>query len=150
MEFGACYQSMAVVPDGTAPAAVDDPVTESRPGSRAPHVWLRRGAEQISTVDLFGPRFVLLAGSGGDAWRRAAQGIDLSWPPLVAHTVGGDGDLVDPDGNWHEAYGVDADGAVLVRPDGHVAWRSRSAASDPAEVLRATLDRVFGRMLATA
>jgi 2-polyprenyl-6-methoxyphenol hydroxylase-like FAD-dependent oxidoreductase len=152
--FGACYQSMAVVPDGTAPAAVDDPVTEyvpsGRPGSRAPHVWLRRGAEQISTIDLFGPRFVLLAGSRGDAWRRAAQGIDMSWPPLVAHTVGEDGDLVDPDGNWHAAYGVEADGAVLVRPDGHVAWRSRSAASDPAEVLRAALDRVFGRMLATA
>jgi putative polyketide hydroxylase len=152
--FGACYQSMAVVPDGTAPAAVDDPVTEyvpsARPGSRAPHVWLRRGAEQISTIDLFGPRFVLLAGSGGDAWRRAAQGIALSWPPLVAHTVGEGGDLIDPDGNWHEAYGVEADGAVLVRPDGHVAWRSRSAAPDPAEALRAALDRVFGRMLATA
>ena len=93
---------------------------------------------------------MLLAGSRGGAWRRAAQGINLSWPPLVAYTVGEDGDLVDPDGNWREAYGVDADGAVLVRPDGHVAWRSRSAASDPAEVLRTALDRVFGRMLATA
>jgi hypothetical protein len=152
--FGACYQSMAVVPDGTPPAAVDDPVTEyvpsARPGSRAPHVWLRRGAEQISTIDLFGPRFVVLAGRNGDAWRRAAQAIDMSWPPLVAHIVGEGGDLVDPDGNWHETYGVEADGAVLVRPDGHVAWRSRSAASDPAQVLRAALDRVFGGMLATA
>jgi putative polyketide hydroxylase len=152
--FGACYQSMAVVPDGTAAAAVEDSVTEyvpsARPGSRAPHVRLRRGDAQISTIDLFGPRFVLLAGSRGGAWRRAAHGIDLSWPPLVAYTVGEDGDLVDPDGNWREAYGVDADGAVLVRPDGHVAWRSRSAASDPTEVLRTALDRVFGRMLATA
>jgi putative polyketide hydroxylase len=152
--FGACYQSMAVVPDGTTAAAVEDPVTEyvpsARPGSRAPHVRLRRGNAQISTIDLFGPRFVLLAGSRGGAWRRAAQGIDLSWPPLVAYTVGEDGDLVDPDRNWREAYGVDADGAVLVRPDGHVAWRSRSAASDPTEVLRTALDRLFGRMLATA
>jgi len=152
--FGACYQSMAVVPDGTAPAAVDDPVTEyvpsARPGSRAPHVWLRHGAEQISTIDLFGPRFVLLAGRKGDAWRRAAQEIEISWPPLVAHTVGEGSDLGDPDGNWQAAYGVDADGAVLVRPDGHVAWRSRSAASDPVEALRAALDRVLGRVLATA
>ncbi len=63
-----------------APAAVDDPVTEyvpsARPGNRAPHVWLRRGNEQISTIDLFGPRFVLLAGSRGDAWLRAAQAIE--------------------------------------------------------------------------
>jgi hypothetical protein len=145
---------MAVVPDGTAPAAVDDPVTEyvpsARPGSRAPHVWLRRGSGQISTIDLFGPRFVVLAGRRGDAWRRAAQDINMSWPPLVAYTVGEGGDLIDPDGNWHEAYGVDADGAVLVRPDGHVAWRSRSAASDPVDVLRAALDRMFGRVLAAA
>jgi putative polyketide hydroxylase len=93
---------------------------------------------------------VLLAGSRGNAWRRAAQGIDIPWPPLVAYTVGEGGDLGDPDGNWHEAYGVDAGGAVSVRPDGHVAWRSRSTASDSTEVLRAALDRVFGRMLATA
>ena len=152
--FGACYQSTAVVPDGTAPAAVEDPVTEyvpsARPGNRAPHVWLRRGNEQISTIDLFGPRFVLLAGSRGDAWLRAAQAIELSWPPLVAHMIGEDSELIDPDRNWHEANGVDADGAVLVRPDGHVAWRSRSAASNPTEALRAALDRVFGRVLATA
>ena len=152
--FGACYQSMAVVPDGAPEAAVDDPVTEyvpsARPGSRAPHVWLRRGNEQISTIDLFGPHFVLLAGRDGDAWRRAAQGIDLSWPALIAHSVGKDGDLGDPDGHWHQAYGVDTDGAVLVRPDGHVAWRSRSGVSNPAEILRAALDRLFGRMPAVA
>jgi len=152
--FGACYQSMAVVPDGTPAVAIDDPVTDylpsARPGSRAPHVWLRRGNEQISTIDLFGPHFVLLAGAGGDAWRRAAQGIGPSWPPLLVFTVGKGGDLGDPDGNWHEVYGVDTDGAVLVRPDGHVAWRSRTSASNPAEVLRAALDCLYGRMPAIA
>jgi 2-polyprenyl-6-methoxyphenol hydroxylase-like FAD-dependent oxidoreductase len=148
--FGACYESMAVVPDGTPRDVVDDPVTDyvpsARPGSRAPHVWLKRGDEQISTIDLFGPHFALLAGRGGDAWRRAAQAIGPSWPPLVVHTVGKDGDLGDPDGDWHEAYGVDADGAVLVRPDGHVAWRSRSGASRSLEVLCTVLDGLFGRM----
>src|SRR5450432_1298845 len=152
--FGACYQSTAVVPDGTPPVAVDDPVTEyvpsARPGSRAPHVWLRRGNEQISTIDLFGPHFVLLAGRDGDAWRRAAQGIGTPWPPLIAFTVGKDCDLSDPDGNWHDAYGVDPDGAVLVRPDGHVAWRSRSGAINPLEVLRTALDCLFDRMPAIA
>jgi putative polyketide hydroxylase len=152
--FGACYQSIAVVPDGTPRVVVDDPVTEylpsARPGSRAPHVWLKRDNAQISTIDLFGPHFVLLAGPDGDAWRRAAQAIGPSSPPLVAFTVGNDGDLADPDGNWHDAYGVDSDGAVLVRPDGHVAWRSRSGASNPLQVLRTALDRLFGRMPAIA
>src|SRR5258707_13121494 len=53
--FGACYRSTAVVPDGTPPVAVDDPVTEywpsARPGSRAPHGRPNRGDEQISTSD---------------------------------------------------------------------------------------------------
>jgi putative polyketide hydroxylase len=148
--FGACYQSTAVVPDGTPPVAVDDPVTDyvpsARPGSRAPHVWLTRGDQQISTIDLFGPHFVLLAGPDGDAWRRAVQAIGPSWPPLLVYTVGKDGDLGDGDGDWHKAYGVDTDDAVLVRPDGHVAWRSRRGASNPPDVLRAALDCLFGRM----
>jgi len=152
--FGARYESTAVIPDGTPPVAVEDPVTDyvssARPGSRAPHAWLRRGDAQISTIDLFGPQFVLLAGRDGDAWRRAAQAIGPSWPPLVAHAVGADGDLADPDGHWHDAYGIDPDGAVLVRPDGHVAWRSRAGSSSPADVLRGALDRLLGRMPAMA
>jgi len=145
---------MAVVPDGTPAVAIVDPVTEyvpsARPGSRAPHVWLKRGNLRISTSDLVGPHFGLLAGTDGYAWRRAAQAIGPSWPPLFVFTVGKDGDLGDPDDIWHEAYGVDTDGAVLVRPDGHVAWRSRSGASNPLEVLRTALDCVFGRMPAIA
>jgi hypothetical protein len=152
--FGAAYESSAVVPDGTPRVAVDDPVTDyvpsARPGGRAPHVFLTRGDERISTVDLFGPHFVLLAGADGGAWRRAAQAIGAMVPPLQAYTIGAGGDLGDPDGNWHAAYGVDSDGAVLVRPDGHVAWRSRSGASNPEGALRAALDRVFGRMPAIA
>jgi putative polyketide hydroxylase len=152
--FGACYESTAVVPDGTPRVVADDPVTEylpsARPGSRAPHVWLKRVNEQISTIDLFGPHIVLLAGSDGDAWRRAAQAIGPSWPPLRVFTVGKDADLGNPDGTWHAAYGVDTDGAVLVRPDGHVAWRSRSGASSPLEILRTALDGLFGRMPAIA
>jgi putative polyketide hydroxylase len=150
--FGASYESSAVVPDGTPPISVDDPVTEyvpsARPGGRAPHVRLMRGTEQISTIDLFGPHFVLL--TGRDGWRQAAQVLGASWPPLKAFTVGKDGDLGDPDANWHEAYGIEPDGAVLVRPDGYVAWRSRSGTSSPMEVLRAMLDRMLGKVAAIA
>jgi putative polyketide hydroxylase len=152
--FGARYESMAVVSDGTPTLVIEDPVTEyvssARPGGRAPHVWLRRGDAQISTVDLFGPHFVLLAGGEGDAWRRAAQAIGASWPPVMAYTVGTGGDLGDPDGKWRDAYGVDSDGAVLVRPDGHVAWRSHSGVANPAETLRTALDGLLGRTPAIA
>jgi putative polyketide hydroxylase len=152
--FGANYQSMAVLPDGSPPVDVADPVTEyaqsARPGGRAPHVRLTRGAEQISTIDLFGAHFTLLAGRDGDSWRQAAQGINASWPPVVAHGIGGSGELSDPDGNWHEVYGVEPDGAVLVRPDGYVAWRSRSKAANPQAALRAAIDGLLGRVAAMA
>jgi 2-polyprenyl-6-methoxyphenol hydroxylase-like FAD-dependent oxidoreductase len=152
--FGACYQSPAIVPDGTPPVVAEDPVTEylpsARPGSRAPHVWLTRGNEKISTIELFGPHFVLLAGPDGEAWRAAAQAIGPTRPPLLVFTVGKHGDLGEADGNWCEAYGVEAAGAVLVRPDGHVAWRSRSGAPNAPEVLGTALACVFGRMPAMA
>jgi hypothetical protein len=152
--FGANYQSSAVVPDGTPPVAVADPVTEyvqsARPGARAPHLRLTRGAETISTIDLFGAHFTLLTGRDGEAWQKAAQGLDVSWPPIVAHSICGSGELSDPDGNFGELYGLEADGAVLVRPDGYVAWRSRGGAANPQVGLRAAIDGLLGRVAAMA
>src|SRR6201996_7972233 len=152
--FGVTYDSMAGVPDGTPPVAIEDPVTEyvpsARPGSRAPHVWLQRGNEQISTIDLIGAHFLLLAGPRGDAWRQAAKAAAPAWPPLVAYTVGADTDVSDPDAKWLSAYEIDADGAVLIRPDGYVAWRSRSGSSDPEGALRAAFGKMFGRVPAMA
>jgi putative polyketide hydroxylase len=147
--FGAAYESSAVVPDGTPPPFVADPITQyvpsARPGRRAPHVWLEREGERISTIDLFGPRFVLLTGPRGHAWREAARAVTSpSFPPLVAYTIGGDGELSDSDGTWQAAYEVEADGAVLVRPDGQVAWRSRSGVDEAGLELEGALRRMFG------
>jgi hypothetical protein len=77
--FGQSYRSAAVVPDGTPPLPVEDPVTQylalARPGSRAPHVWLERGGERLSTIDLFGGGFVLLTGAEGGTWIDAATKV---------------------------------------------------------------------------
>ena len=130
------YDSRAVVPDGTLLPAVTNEVMDyaptARPGSRAPHMWLRRGKERISTLDLFDRSFVLLTGTEGTAWiaaaRDAAKRLRL---PLDCHTVGKHGTLIDETGEWTSLYGVEPDGAVLVRPDGHVAWRARWATATP-------------------
>jgi len=143
--FGAHYDSGAVVPDGSVSAAAADAVTEyvpsAVPGCRAPHVWLTRDGERTSTIDLFGQGFVLLAGPEGRAWRDAAA--NCSPAPLKTYVIGGD--LGDPDEAWLEAYGVKKDGAVLVRPDGHVGWRSVSLPHDPARQLAAAMRRILGR-----
>jgi putative polyketide hydroxylase len=65
--------------------------------------------------------------------------------PLDAYTVGDGADLADDDGGWQTTYGIGDDGAVLVRPDGYVAWRSRSGAGRGADTLPAVIAGVLGR-----
>ena len=143
--FGLSYDSAAVVPDGTPPEQNDNPITQyiptARPGRRAPHVWLVKGGEKLSTIDLFGAHFTLLAGAEGQAWCDAAA--DMQGPRLIAHRIGGD--LTDPDNTWADAYGVTAGGAVLVRPDGQVAWRARTGVADARLALKSALDQVLAR-----
>jgi hypothetical protein len=116
----------------------------ARPGSRAPHVWLEREGNQMSTIDLFGRGFVLLAGPEGGAWSgAAAQLAARRTTRLDSYTIGGSQYLADPEGKWQEGYGIDADGAVLVRPDGYVGWRSRNMAGDPGRILQHALDRIL-------
>jgi hypothetical protein len=149
MIFAAAYESAAILPDGTALPEVANPVSEyvptARPGCRAPHIWLSCAGHRLSTLDLFVTRFVLLAGQAGTAWCRAAREVAQTRRlPLHAFTVGAQGDLIDPERSWATTYGVEQDGAVLVRPDGHVAWRTRSSVPNPAPVLQGVLASILG------
>jgi 2-polyprenyl-6-methoxyphenol hydroxylase-like FAD-dependent oxidoreductase len=148
--LGYIYDSAATIPDGSSPPPVADPVTEyvptARPGSRAPHVWLSRNGVRLSTLDLFERSFVLLAGEDGQTWcAAAAQVANMMKVPLDAFRIGGDSDLADVDDSWARVYGVTPRGAVLVRPDGHVAWRCASDAAAPQAELQHVLSRLLGR-----
>ena len=133
-----------VVPDGMR--------LNGDPGSRAPHLWVQRSGERRSTLDLYERTLVLLSGAGvsGDAWRSAAKRVaDRLAVPLDVYAVGTgrDADLVTENGaDWAEAYGTTAEGAVLVRPDGFVAWRSYTAVADAEEVLQSVLASVLHRV----
>jgi 2-polyprenyl-6-methoxyphenol hydroxylase-like FAD-dependent oxidoreductase len=151
LDLGVHYEEAgAFVSDDTPPPPVSDPVTQyiptAKPGYRAPHFWLRRGAERMSSVDLFQRDFVVLTGANGHAWIKAVREIgpqgDLG---LVGYRVGPAGDLVPESADFTALYGIDEWGAVLVRPDGHVAFRSRSQPADPMRSLRAALRTVLGR-----
>jgi putative polyketide hydroxylase len=147
MIFGTQYASTAVLPDGTPAPVVANPVTDyvasARPGGRAPHVALKRNGQAISTIDLFGAGFVLLTGRKGETWRRAAERLERM-PPIAALGIG-EGGLEDPADQWPCAYGVGADGAVLVRPDGHVAWRCPAMVPDPPATLATALTAILSR-----
>jgi hypothetical protein len=135
-----------LIADGTTAPAVENPVTDyvptGRPGHRAPHVVLRNGTGTGSTLDLFETEMVLLAGPRGTAWRDAARAA-AGDVPLNTWTIGADGEFADPDGDWQTLYGVGPDGAVLVRPDGHVAWRAAVMAPDPRPVMAQVFDTLF-------
>jgi putative polyketide hydroxylase len=152
-DLGFRYDTGALIPDGTPapPASSSVYVPTARPGSRAPHLWLRRNGQRLSTLDLFDRTFVLLAGSAGAAWRQAAAAVKAALRvPLDAYLLGPGGDCDDVEGDFLEAYGLAGDGVVLVRPDGHVAWRQHTAPRDPQGALAAALATVTGRRGSTS
>ncbi|RZQ61947.1 FAD-dependent oxidoreductase [Amycolatopsis suaedae] len=121
MIFGYRYASDTPLEDPREPSG--------RPGSRAPHVWLDRDGEKVSTVDLFTGSFTLLAGPDGAGWAAAAAALGLDF-----HRIG-----TDPDDRFTRGYGITRSGATLVRPDGFIAWRAATLPELPEERLRQAL-----------
>jgi putative polyketide hydroxylase len=120
---------------GCSDAVHADPRTTcGRPGSRAPHVWLMRGGQRVSTIDLTG-HFLLLAGADGAPWARAAPRVAAGFGGLTLDTYCVGQDLADAEGRFAEAYGISSAGASLLRPDGFVAWRSAGSSPEPERVL---------------
>lgn len=145
--------SGAVIPDADAqeevfardPGLHGQPTT--RPGAKIPHAWLvGTDGRRLSTLDVVGKGlFTLVTGLSGTAWVDAARA--LGEPCLRTVVIGAPGAL-DAYYTWHRLREIDEDGALLVRPDGVIAWRSPrgpvsvDAASD---ALQRALRGVLGR-----
>jgi len=130
LRLGYCYEPSPIcVPDGSKRVAPTTPdfVAVARPGTRAPHAWI---GENRSTLDLFGQGFVLLRlGAAPPSAAAIAEAAKKRGVPLK---------IVDlPDEKIAALY---ERALVLVRPDGHVAWRDDAA---PIDAL-ALIDRVRG------
>ncbi|MFE9019533.1 FAD-dependent oxidoreductase [Streptomyces sp. NPDC007808] len=152
MTVALCYRyaSDAVVgAPPERPIVPDAFLLGGEPGSRAPHMWVMRDGERISTLDLYERSFVLLTGSGGQKWRTAAQKAASNLGvPVEVYLVGTgpDHDLSpEADADWADLHGTAEDGAVLVRPDGFVAWRADAAMPDADRVLTQVLQTVLCR-----
>ncbi|MGI5436144.1 FAD-dependent oxidoreductase [Streptomyces shenzhenensis] len=183
--LGYRYPRGAVIgADPEQPVVPEELTLTGQPGSRAPHQWLRRSGERLSTLDLYERSLVLLSDAPDDAgWHAAARRIaEQDGVRLDAYRIGpgADADLTydtQPTGgpagpgrpggtsgpgaaggpgrpggtsgaggpgaassvDWARLHGTTADGAVLVRPDGFVAWRSSGAVPDPETTLRKVL-----------
>jgi putative polyketide hydroxylase len=146
--LGFTYIEGALLTDGSKQVQPRDPIVEylptARPGGRAPHVWLQKNGAQLSTLDLFTDRLALLTSGSGQAWREAAQVVARKVGVAIAtHVVGKEGDLTDPHDEFANTYGLGPSGAVLVRPDGHVAWRCRHIPAEPGRALLAAIGEIL-------
>src|SRR6266498_3362240 len=150
VEIGFTYEGGAVVDPGSAPVARDDMgriyTASTKPGHRLPHAWLDRDGQRLSTYALAGQHggFVPITGTQGHPWAEAAAtAADKTGVTMKTVTIGDD--YRDADGTWAQLCQISEDGAILVRPDNHVAWRSPATAPDPAGVLTDALCSVLGR-----
>jgi 2,4-dichlorophenol 6-monooxygenase len=157
VELGQRYISGALVSDGTPfPAYTRDPELyyhpTTHPGAYLPHVWLQRGAERVSTLDLADySRFTLLTGVGGRAWVDAASVVGREFGlQIAAHSVGMRQSNDDVSGDWARRREIDDRGCILVRPDRFVAWRSHDWLADPVQALRDVLTEILDRAPARA
>jgi len=128
LQLGYRYEGSPICIDDGTPPLSDDPeklIPSARPGSRAPHASLADGR---STLDLFGRGFVLMR-LGDVPTAALEQAVKTRGVPLAVS------DIVAP-----EVAVLYGEKLVLVRPDGHVAWRGDAVPRDAGELI----DRVRG------
>ena len=153
VEMNQRYRSSAIQPDGQAePAFALDPELHAQlttwPGSRLPHVWVFDAAgKKHSTLDLCGHgKFTLLTGIGGEAWAKAAADAGKALGIEIAvRVIGPKRDFEDLGGDWARTSEISDSGAILVRPDHHVAWRRDSVTASPSADLTRALTAILSR-----
>ncbi|KAL6251316.1 hypothetical protein RBB50_001524 [Rhinocladiella similis] len=151
LHLGQRYEdSNAVVSDGSPfPPHQHDPVLfyepTTHPGAYLPHAWLEHEKKRLSTLDILEQgQFGLIVGIGGDPFVPAAKAIGQELKvELPVYKVGYRCPYDDVLGEWYCVREISDRGAILVRPDRHIAWRTMGRPDNPTEALRSALRHVL-------
>jgi 2,4-dichlorophenol 6-monooxygenase len=138
LQLGYVYAQGAVAREGEPPAPITDPsvfTPAAEVGARLPHGWLADGRSTLDLVPLDG--MTLLTVGAHDEWTAAAGDAQVA----VRHVRLDEGAIGE---GWRAQCGLGEEGALLVRPDQHVAWRADALPADPAAALRAALATILG------
>ncbi|KAJ9602184.1 hypothetical protein H2200_013304 [Cladophialophora chaetospira] len=143
--------SSAIAYDGTPfPPLTQDPVLcyepTTHPGAYLPHAWLEVDKKPVSTLDILEHgHFGLIVGIGGDAFNSAAETVSGELNVRIpVFKVGYRCPYDDVLGQWYEVREIGDRGALLVRPDRHIAWRTMDRPEDPTNALRAAMRHILG------
>jgi 2,4-dichlorophenol 6-monooxygenase len=153
VDLGQFYESAAIVPDGgSRPAPSRDPdlyyQASTVPGAHLPHAWVGDNRARLAMMDLAPyTRFTLITGIAGEAWEDAADKVAHELGvPLETVVIGPGRPVTDLYYDWSKLREVEESGALLVRPDKHIGWRSGSLPDDPEAALRDALAAILGRI----
>ena len=146
-ELGYRYVRGALIPSTSESAdeAWEDPHHPSViSGSRMPHVSLMdvsHNNKVLSTLDLVRRNFVLIAADHSSPWVDAvkSQKIAVDFYIISENST----PIRDPSGQFQELYQLKEGEAVLIRPDGHIAWRGVAEERDPSTTLKTVLKQVL-------
>lgn len=150
-DIGQRYRSsVAIIDDGTPfPDFVRDSelyyTPTTHPGAHIPHAWVEKERTRVSTVDLAGRGdFALIVGVGGGPWIAAAENLVSSLGVTIpTYSVGVRCEYDDVFGTWATLREIADDGALLVRPDGYIAWRSLTCPDDAASALASAVSGIL-------
>ncbi|HFK1720985.1 FAD-dependent oxidoreductase [Bacillus thuringiensis] len=138
------YCSEAIIDDSVTPHRMDSIELNGRPGTRAPHLGGTYEGKKVSILDLFGNNFVLLTRVENSFWAEAAHTVSAKLGiNIKGYRVGLRGDFIAPEDIFSKLYGIENGGAVLIRPDGFIGWRSEKTVVNPDIVL----EEVMGNLL---
>ena len=153
VELGYRYDSQAIGHDGDPGPLHENPrESRARVGTRAPHAWVTMNGRRLSTLDLFNGRFVMFTGPRAQSWVQAIRAVGESgrMPLRDVDVYGLDTPgFEDPEGSVAEAYGLTSD-IVLIRPDGFVAWRSKTPTGSPSAIVGAVSQAICKSMTLTS
>jgi len=128
LDLGFCYTGSAIINDGQPPEAdntVSQYLPSTTPGARLPHAWLIRDGVQQSTLDLIDYNsFTLLHHPGNASVREAIDSLIADNYPVCALAIGPNGDAKPIDATFDALFNL-ANQPLLIRPDGHIAWRAQ-------------------------
>jgi 2,4-dichlorophenol 6-monooxygenase len=152
VELGQFYRSSAVMSEGAGPPESDRDTdlyyqASTVPGARLPHAWVGDNKTTLAMMDLAPyQQFTLITGIAGEPWEKAAQTVaEQLGVPLESVMIGPGCEVTDLYYDWAKRREIDESGALLIRPDKHIAWRSQTLPVDPHAQLLKALTRVLGR-----